>query len=327
LSPDRFSPEVSVVVATRNRAPRLRGLLDGIRAQTLDRDRFELIVVDDGSTDGTPALLEQATRGAEINLRAIRRTEGGGPAGARQQGWHQAEAPLIAFTDDDCVPWPDWLEQALAAARRHPGAIIQGSTVPAPAELRRRGPFLRTVEIRQLDDSFQTCNIVYPRGVLEEVGGFDTETFSRAPFLGGEDSDLGWRALKGGAQMVFASEAGVHHGVDWLGGLDKAKLAARPTLPMLAYARHPELREAHFVKGIFWKGSHYLLVRALLALVLPRKLRWLTPWFAGPYLLEIRDRLHEEGTPARFAPYLLAHDLVELVLVTRAAIRCRRLMI
>ena len=96
---------------------------------------------------------------------------------------------------------------------------------------------------------------------------------------------------------------------------------------MLAYSRHPDLRRAHFVKGIFWKGSHYHLVRAIVGLAVPRRLRFLRPWLLGPYVLTIRARARAERTSVLLAPYFLLHDLVELVAVLRAAIRYRSLML
>ena len=65
------------------------------------------------------------------------------------------------------------------------------------------------------DPAFQTCNIFYPRAILERVGGFDIEAFGRVH--GGEDSDLAWRAIKSGAAAVFADGALVHHAVNELG--------------------------------------------------------------------------------------------------------------
>ena len=66
--------------------------------------------------------------------RVIRRERPGGPAAARNEGWRAAGAPLVAFTDDDCVATPVWLEEALRAAREEPGAIVQGRTEPDPDE-------------------------------------------------------------------------------------------------------------------------------------------------------------------------------------------------
>src|SRR3954449_7041666 len=108
--------EVSVVVATRNRAVMLEGLLHSLDRQSLDSSRFEVIVIDDGSTDRTPELLHAMTKRAGYSLRVLQGT-GNGPAAARNRGWPEASAPLVAFTDDDCVATPDWLTELVEAAR------------------------------------------------------------------------------------------------------------------------------------------------------------------------------------------------------------------
>src|SRR5688572_297385 len=101
-------PAVSVVIPTHNRAGRLAAQLESLRAQTT-RD-FEVIVVDDGSRDGTPEVLAAQIARGGFDLRAIRHDAPQGPATARNAGWQAARAPLVAFTDDDCISHPGWLE-------------------------------------------------------------------------------------------------------------------------------------------------------------------------------------------------------------------------
>jgi glycosyltransferase involved in cell wall biosynthesis len=317
------TPRVSVVVATRNRAERLRNLLAGLRSQTLDPGEFEVVVVDDASDDGTPGYL--AGPGAEGALRLERLTleRNMGRAAARERGWRTARAPLVAFIDDDCVPDPRWLEAALDAHGRTPGAILQGRTEPISAEVAAAGslrrPFTRTIRVESLDPGFQTCNIFYPRELLERIDGFDTDAFGLVH--GGEDSDLAWRAIATGARAAFVEDALVAHAVNWQGPLGKLRFASGWELK--AYARHPGLRRAHFTHLVFWKRSHYLLVRALLAAALPRRLRFLAPWLVVPYLRDLIARGRVEGGGPLLAPYWVLHDLVELVTVARAAIRHR----
>ena len=129
-----------------------------------------------------------------------------------------------------------------------------------------RGRSAGTLRVRSLGPFFQTCNVTYPRALLEEVGGFDEETFS---VPGGEDCDLARRCFAAGADAVFAPDALVHHAVHELGPMGKLRVAWRWSETMRLYARHPAMRETLTYK-IFWKKSHYLLVRAGLALVLPR---------------------------------------------------------
>ena len=318
-----MAPEISVVVATHDRSQRLQRLLEGLRAQSLDAERFEVVVVDDGSRDATADMLRNA-RADWRALKVIRRDRAGGPATARQEGWRAAQGELIAFTDDDCVPDPGWLEAGAATAAANPGAFVQGRTEPDPAELEAIGPFSRTIEVTDLHPAFNTCNIIYPREVLERIGGFDDEAFDRSP--GGEDCDLAWRAIAAGARPVFEPAALVHHAVDRVGPLGMLRVAARWTTPMLAYARHPELRR-DFVGGIFWKRTHYWLARTLLGLLLPARLAPLRNWLMYPYLRDIWARGRVLGGGPLLAPWYVLLDLVEVAAVARAAVRYRRLML
>src|SRR5437870_4291060 len=86
---------VSVVIPTHNRARRLGATLASMRAQTLPGDAFEVIVVDDGSTDETPAMLASEEARGDLQLRPVRLTGAGGAGGARNQGWRLARAPLV----------------------------------------------------------------------------------------------------------------------------------------------------------------------------------------------------------------------------------------
>ena len=319
-------PDVSVVVATFNRAPLLGPLFDGLRAQSLDLARFEVLIVDDGSTDETAAVLARELERGGLDLQVISREENGGLAVSRQLGWRTARANLLAFTDDDCVPDPGWLEAGLAAAEREPGAIVQGRTDPRISDLERiapfRRPFTRTLSIPEPDPHVQTCNVFYPREVLESVGGLDTDGFAR---LAGDDADLAWRAIESGARVSFAADARVEHAYLVLGPIGKLRYASGWNLKV--YALHPGLRRAYFVRDYFWKGSHYFLVRALAAALLPRKLRPVRAWLAVPYAVHLVERGRVEGGGPLFAPYYLLHDLIELAAAVRSSLRYRTPML
>jgi GT2 family glycosyltransferase len=315
---------VAVVVATRNRAAQLAELLDALRVQSLPPT--EVVIVDDASDDRTAELLEGTARSASLPLRVIRRRRPAGPATAREAGWRAAEAELIAFTDDDCIPDPGWLAACVSAWKGAPegsNRFVQGRTEPPPGV--RVGPFSRTIEVTRLDPSFQTCNILYPRELLERVDGFDTETFGLAP--GGEDADLAWRAIEAGAKPSFAPEAIVRHAVNVLGPIGKLRVAARWTKPLRAYAMHEGLRRAHFTHRIFWKDVHWWLLRAALALALPGRRHALRAWLAYPYLRDIWARGRVHGGGPFLVPYFVLHDLIEVYAVARAAIRTRTPMI
>src|SRR3954452_2766035 len=149
--------KVSAVFATHNRAGRLGELLASFRRQTLSPDEFEVIPVDDGSNDGTQEVLELAMREGGLRIRPLKLERSLGPAAARNAGWRSARAPLVAFTDDDCVTDPDWLAAGLRGAAAKPEAVLQGRTEPRPDELDRLGPFSRTLRVSTPGLHYQTC--------------------------------------------------------------------------------------------------------------------------------------------------------------------------
>jgi GT2 family glycosyltransferase len=308
-------------VPTRERVGRLRKLLDSLRAQSV-RD-FEVIVVDDACTRGTPELMRREAErddDGRLDLRAVRREQAGGPARARNEGWRLARAPLVVFMDDDCTVTDGWLDELLEAAARAPGAIVQGRTVPNPAETGKLGPYSRTLRVEEPGPYFQGTNILYPRELLERLGGFDADAF---PGFYGEDTDLAWRAIEQGTAIEWAAGALVHHAVFEVGPIATLRIATRWTQSIQIFKRHPALRDSHLTYRVFWKGSHYLLVRALVALLVRRHSRMLALWLGAPYVRHLLIRGERDGGGPRAAPFYLVHDLVEMVVVLRGALRYR----
>jgi glycosyltransferase involved in cell wall biosynthesis len=247
------SPEVSVVVATHNRARLLPRLVD-----CLERQRkvgpFELLIVDDCSSDDTWEVLQDLARRSRVSVRPLQTTTNLGPASARNLGWRSARAPLVAFTDDDCRPASDWLFRLVAPLDRVD--VVQGCTEADPNEAADRGPFARVQIVNQWSGLFECCNIAYRRSALERVGGFD-ESFRR-PF--GEDVDLGWRAVEDGASVQWEPEALVLHDVetsgdrvrDWVAWVKDTK---RRVYAPLMVRKHPGLRD-QLHRRWFYKAHH-----------------------------------------------------------------------
>lgn len=279
--------DLAVVVATKNRPVRLRWLLNALEEQTV---AHELVVVHNSTEDETERLLRE--RGVTF----IRADPGAGPAAMRNLGWRRAGAPLILFTDDDCRPPAGWVGNALRAARAHPGAIVQGRTQPDPDELGvfHHAPHARSQQIEPPHVMAQTCNILYPREVLERVGGFD-ETFPQAV---GEDTDLALRARAAGAQYAGAPEVLTYHAVD-AGLLSRLRGTWRWQHMALLVRKHPRLRRELPLGGWAWKAAHARLLLAVAGLLLRR------PWLALPWLL---------GTPRVYGnhPRALARTASEL---------------
>jgi GT2 family glycosyltransferase len=275
------APEISVVVPSHERPVRLRWLLNALEEQTLSRDRWELVVVHD-SGESTERLLHEHPLAREGMLRRIRLEPGtGAPARQRNVGWRAARAPLVLFTDDDCRPAPDWLARMLEAARREPGAIVQGATRPDPdeAEIMEWAPRARSMEVDPPGPHAQTCNILYPRAVLEAIDGFD-ESF---PFPAGEDVDLAYRARAAGAGYEGEPGALVFHAVDTFSLRKMVRFNRRWESLALVVKRHPEYRSA-FETRLFWKRRHGWLIPALAGAALHRR-EPMAALLAAPWVL------------------------------------------
>jgi glycosyltransferase involved in cell wall biosynthesis len=255
---------VSVVVPTRNRAPLLPDLIDALLGQS-GVGALELVIVDDASSDDTPALLERLARNDE-RLIVKRLTENAGPAVARNLGWRSARGDVIAFTDDDCVPQDGWLA-ALLAAHVLGADVVQGTTFADIESHGDRGTFSRWIEVFEFSHLYQTCNMSYRRSLLVELGGFD-ESFgtSRGGAPNGEDADLGWRAAERGARCTFTAEARVQHPVS-PSSLTLALRSRLRSYRMVYFVRrHPGFR-AHSPRRYFFHPAHPAALLSLLSWV------------------------------------------------------------
>jgi GT2 family glycosyltransferase len=198
--------------------------------------------------------------------------------------------------------------------------VIQGRTLPDPGDLHNRGVLSRTVHVEQLGPQYETCNMLYPREVLESLGGFD-ETFGPGPAA--EDTDLAWRAIEAGRRTAFAPDAVVWHAVDRLPPRAMLRIAWRWRRAMRIFAEHPQLRSILY-RGVFWNVWHYLLWRSLLALAGPP---WLRRMLLALHLRELRRRARETGAGVWAVPFLVLYDAVECSAVMAGALRCRTLVL
>ena len=230
------APDISVVVPTWRRPVLLERCLIALVAQTLPPERYEVVVCDDGPDDATRALVERfadthAIRGLSIHYLPIDATQG--PAAARNAGWHRARAPIIAFTDDDTVPDPRWLEAGLAALADGATAACGTIVVPlgdAPTDYEADASGLARAE-------FATANAFVRRDALAAVNGFD-ERFTAA---WREDSDLQFALLRIDAEIVRAWSALVMHPVRparWGVSLSQQK---KSRFEALLYSKYPDL--------------------------------------------------------------------------------------
>jgi glycosyltransferase involved in cell wall biosynthesis len=203
--PPRCSDElVSVIVCTHNGARTLRSCLEGIAK--LRYPRFEVIVVDDGSTDRTAEIA------AEFDVRLIS-IEQSGLSAARNVGLAAARGEFVAYLDDDAWPDPDWLRFLVLAFRTSSHAAIGGPNIPPPddatvAACVANSPGGPTHVL--LSDSeaehIPGCNMAYRCAALERIGGFDPQFLTA-----GDDVDVCWRLQNAGETLGFHAAAVVWH--------------------------------------------------------------------------------------------------------------------
>jgi len=208
------APTVSVVVPTYNRRAGLFRLLTALARQSYPASNFEVIVVDDGSTDSTPALLD----GHEPPFALVAVTQPNrGPAAARNRGVEHARGRLLVFLDDDVEPHPDLLAAHVAIHGDSTHRVVVGPMSPPrrwsrPAwvrweerQLQKQYDAMLAGEYPCTPRQFYTGNASLGRDLFRASGGFDQQ-FKRA-----EDVELAWRLANAGAEFVFEPRADVLH--------------------------------------------------------------------------------------------------------------------
>jgi glycosyltransferase involved in cell wall biosynthesis len=210
---------LSVVIPTYNRCETLKKAIVAYQTQSAASEISELIVVDDGSTDSTPALIDQMAQHSALRMRYFRQ-QNKGPAAARNVGIQAASSPIILFTDDDIIP-----ERGLVAEHLHWHSAYSDETAallglvnwspelaPTPfmewygSEI--LFSFTKLTGGAQIDYRyFYTCNISLKTDFLRIKGAFD-EDFKFAAF---EDIELGFRLSKAGMKLYFNPQALAYH--------------------------------------------------------------------------------------------------------------------
>lgn len=300
-----------MIIPARDAAQTLGRTLDALQAQQFELE-FEVIVVDDGSNDETPAIARR--QGPLVRLIHNHRSQGAGAS--RNRGVEAARAPVLAFIDADCFPAPDWLSRALEAIAR--ADLVQGAVRPDPATART--PFDRSLVVERDRSFYQTANLIVRRELFESVGGFRDWTLERTawwrfspdgPRRGvsqrpiGEDTLFGWMACRRGARSAFAPDALVYHAVVPGGVRDAIADRWHWTKEMPGLARLvPELREGTFYRRWFfgeWTAQFDLAVAAILCAALTRRKLCLIA--TVPYLDRVRREaeMYRDGRDSRLA--------------------------
>jgi glycosyltransferase involved in cell wall biosynthesis len=252
-----------VVIATYRRPDLLRRCLAAVLAQDIEREDYEVLVVDDGHSDETRIAVEALTpaEGAPA-LRYLRPGKGRGPAVARNCGWRAAYGTLIAFTDDDTIPDRHWLARGERALGPEQVAVTGRVRVP-PVESDGQRPTDHELMTRGLESAeFATANAFVRRTALQRVQGFD-EQFRRA---WREDSDLQFRLMRDAGPVGHCDDAVVLHPVrpePWGVSLRQQR---NVFFDALLYRKHPRLYRERIRAAPPW--NYYFIVVLTLAAIL-----------------------------------------------------------
>jgi GT2 family glycosyltransferase len=206
----RFGPRVSVVIPVYNCRETIVQCLDSMAS--INHPSFEVLVVDDGSTDGTSGICKSRN---EIRVISVDR---GGPSRARNIGITIANGDFIAFTDGDCIADKDWLA-ALEGGFRGPDIAGVGGDQKSPDDEtwlgKRIQEFLKCIgfmtdyiksgAVVKETEHNPSCNVMYRKSVLDEVGGFDEALFPS------EDVELDLKIRRRGYRLLYNPEAVVGH--------------------------------------------------------------------------------------------------------------------
>lgn len=205
-------PFISVIIPTYERAGQLSVCLGALEAQDYPRDRFEVLVVDDGSAPSSEGSV--GTIRHQPNVRLLKQLHSG-PAAARNYGATHAKGAFLAFTDDDCAPDPGWLRSLATCFLSCSDCAVGGRTINELANNRYSTVSQLVVDYlyaRWNSDPdhmtfFASNNLALPAQSFHTVGGFDVGWIRAA----GEDRDLCDRLISRGYRLVYAPDALVRH--------------------------------------------------------------------------------------------------------------------
>lgn len=310
---DRDHVAVSVVVPAFNSAATIGRTLAALDAQDLERP-YEVIVVDDGSEDATVAIAEAA--GPRVR---VLRQDHLGPGPARNLGVLHSRGEVLAFTDSDCFPTPEWLREGVAAL--NDAELVQGAVEPDPTADRRIWD--RTIWVPGESGLWETANLLMRRELFDRLGGFEDWMPVRIGKPLAEDVWLGWRARRAGARSTFAERALVHHAVfpRGAGGYVKERVRLMYFPPMVR--KMPEIRETFCYRRWFLTPRSAQFDLALLGLAAAAALRSCVPLLAAmPYARYLRHR-----GPGRIPAVDVAADSVAFAALAWGSLRARCLVL
>ena len=215
-----MSTSISVVVCTYNRAHILSGCLESLAAQTLDSNLFEVVVVDNGSTDNTKEVAEKFA-GKFSRFKVVAEFQQG-HSFARNRGWQEARNPFVAYIDDDARAYPDWLVEMVSFIERNPGVEAFGGPFDGFSEEGLPDWFPPECGSWSLGETerpikggvefINGTNMVFSRKILDAVGGFNVLLGrAKVKIFYGEDTRLIVDLLERGVCVYYVPSIKVRH--------------------------------------------------------------------------------------------------------------------
>jgi glycosyltransferase involved in cell wall biosynthesis len=270
------APRVTVAVPVKDRRERMLRCLDALLVQ--DYPDYEVLVLDNGSSDGTP---EACAERAQGSAGAVRVEVVEGRVGrVRNVGARMARGEIVAYTDSDCIPSPGWLSAAVRGFDDPAVGVVTGVTLPEhppPYE-----PWHATMEVTGQTWHFESCNALFRREPLLHAGGFDEDLGHFA-----EDTMAGWAMLRAGWDARFEPEALVYHDVTYPGRSWHLRRVGKYGKIAAVLSRFPESRERLMWHRYFMRPRNAAFAAALVGVAL-------APLHRGALLLSV-PYLRERG--------------------------------
>jgi GT2 family glycosyltransferase len=196
--------KATIQLCTFNRAALLERVLDACFEQSAPSETYEVVLVNDGSTDDTPAVIARAQSRATCAFTVINQPNSGLAKG-RNAGIAHANGERIIFIDDDVLPLPNFVAEHLRSHDAHPLAIVRGAAINVE-NFDELPPPIWTLKDYS-GNFFWTTNVSVPLKTIRAIGGFN-ENFAE---YGWEDIDVGLRLRFAGVKAVFNKDALVYH--------------------------------------------------------------------------------------------------------------------
>lgn len=264
--------KISVVIPTYHRSALLMNCLHALTRQTFSKKDFEIVIVTDGPDSTTCAMLSRLASITFLpEIRCFSLARKGGPAAARNLGWRMAEASLVVFTDDDCIPEEDWLTNYYDAYQKADSnlVVLKGKVVvplsDAPTDHEKNYANLAMAD-------FATANFACTKEALQLIGGFDEEYTTAWT----QDNDLEFALMQAGIDIKKVEEAKIIHPLrraHWGISITEQK---KSMFNALLFKKYPALYRRKIRNNPLW--NYYAMIVSFLAIPIFLLIGW--KWIA-----------------------------------------------